>query len=274
MSYILEALKKSQQERELGQVPTLKTPILLAEAETARPNPWTLVAVGLAALAVAIALFGAWRSGSQTKAPAAESRDAAEMRAEDGPKPPLPPIAAPPDQNASARPPAARPAGAEIAPPAEPPAADIATAADAAPRAPLPPLESLLPEIPPEFDEEAYFAPEEPAARPAQSKIPPDLIADIEAFKRQVSAAQAETAEDAATIAPQDLRLPKDVAKRLPAFVMSAHIYDEGPSKRFVLINGLKTREGEESREGITVESILPDGVVLRFEGHRFFQRR
>jgi general secretion pathway protein B len=61
---------------------------------------------------------------------------------------------------------------------------------------------------------------------------------------------------------------------RLPKFVMSAHIYDSEPSKRFVLINGLKTREGEESLQAIAVEQILPDGAVLSFDGHRFFQQR
>jgi len=33
-------------------------------------------------------------------------------------------------------------------------------------------------------------------------------------------------------------------------------------------------REGEASREEITVEQILPDGAVLSFEVPRFFQRR
>ena len=55
---------------------------------------------------------------------------------------------------------------------------------------------------------------------------------------------------------------------------MSAHIYDSEPSRRFVLINGFKIREGEASREEIIVEQILPDGAVLSFEGYRFFQRR
>ena len=69
-------------------------------------------------------------------------------------------------------------------------------------------------------------------------------------------------------------RLPKELRERLPQFIMSAHIYDKEPSKRFVLINGLKTREGEESREEITVVEILPDGAVLSFDGNRFYQRR
>jgi len=108
------------------------------------------------------------------------------------------------------------------------------------------------------------------------NRIPPDLIADIEAFKREVRGARAgiTDAPQVEKTAPRDLRLPKAVRNRLPRFVMSAHIYDSEPSRRFVLINGLKTREGEVSREEIAVERILPDGAVLNFEGYRFFQRR
>jgi general secretion pathway protein B len=55
---------------------------------------------------------------------------------------------------------------------------------------------------------------------------------------------------------------------------MTVHIYDEDPAKRFVLINARKYREGERTREDIGVEEILPDGVVLSLEGHRFFRKR
>jgi hypothetical protein len=126
-----------------------------------------------------------------------------------------------------------------------------------------------------------------PASAPApapdgrqESKIPDDLIADIEAFKQEVRAVQSNKTEPKKTedreekIAPEDLRLPKAIRERLPEFVMSAHIYDKVPSKRFVLINGLKTREGEASREEITVVEILPDGAVLSFDGNRFYRRR
>jgi general secretion pathway protein B len=109
-----------------------------------------------------------------------------------------------------------------------------------------------------------------------RTAVPDDLIADIEAFKREVRSQEAgrPDARKKEAIAPQDLRLPKKVRERLPEFIMSAHIYDQDPAKRFVLINGLKTREGEETREDITVEQILPDGAVLSFEGNRFFRHR
>ncbi len=60
MSYILEALKKSQQERDLGRVPTLATQPFF-ENRPAVVNHWGLAATALASLAVAIALFAALR---------------------------------------------------------------------------------------------------------------------------------------------------------------------------------------------------------------------
>ena len=69
MSYILEALKKSQQERELGQVPTLEMGPFAGVRRPHRGNPWALAALGLAGLAVAIALFAVLRQ-PQTTAPA------------------------------------------------------------------------------------------------------------------------------------------------------------------------------------------------------------
>ena len=73
MSYILEALKKSQAERELGRVPTLDGVGLFAEDKLEPPrSPWALVSVGLAVTAVLIALYAALRQPpSQVTAPPA-----------------------------------------------------------------------------------------------------------------------------------------------------------------------------------------------------------
>ncbi len=60
MSYILEALKKSQKERELGQVPTLADAPYLAGDKPAREAYWGIVAVTLAVLATIIALYAAF----------------------------------------------------------------------------------------------------------------------------------------------------------------------------------------------------------------------
>jgi len=274
MSYILEALKKSQRERELGQVPTLDTPSFPGERAGARPSLWILLAVVLAALAVVIALYSAMRGSAPTPEGEVTVVQPAELvlpepasHATDTPSEPLPPQ---PDSRSAAveleprRP--DKPTTSPVPKPSEP---SPVVQGDAPAISPLPqPREresSVAAKAPPEASYERI------------TKAPPDLVADIEAFKRVVRdeesvVAKASKPENA--VPPQKLRLPKDVRKRLPEFIMSAHIYDEDPSKRFVLINGLKTREGEESREEITVKRILPDGAVLSFEGHEFFQHR
>lgn len=275
MSYILEALKKSQQERELGHVPTLDTPSFLPEENGLRPSLWVLSAVILAALAVVIALYSALRGSPP--APETPDRVAEEIRS----TAPAPGEVADPQPTGS--PTAAGgsdAAGGDLGSTPAPvpetvdkPIVDQTLVMEAPAAIPPPPPPPLVPEPP-----TAPAPPPPPVpAHSGRTPVPQDLIADIEAFKREVreeqsTKARPEKEED--KIAPRDLRLPKDVRKRLPEFVMSAHIYDKEPAKRFVLINGLKTREGEESREEITVEEILSDGAVLRFDGNRFFQRR
>jgi len=103
------------------------------------------------------------------------------------------------------------------------------------------------------------------------------LRQDIEAFKEQVRQERGggkKPVKSEAKVPPQELRLPRDVAQRMPAFLMTVHIYDAEPAKRFVLINARKIREGGATRDGIQVEEILPDGAVLSYDGHRFFQHR
>jgi general secretion pathway protein B len=133
---------------------------------------------------------------------------------------------------------------------------------------------------------------------PGPTPVPPDLIAAIEDFKHQVQGgpgkdkAKEKGAQKAADLpvvpptprppgAPADvgdpatqLRLTHEQEAALPKFVMSVHVYDAQPDRRFVLINGLKYAEGAKTREGLTVERIRVDGAVLMHEGHPFFVHR
>ncbi len=269
MSYILEALKKSQHERELGQVPTLEKAPFATESVRGRPGPWLMAAVGLAMLAVLIALYAALRAGpsgpattEQAAAPPESATEAAAAPAAVAPAQ----IAAPATEVVPA-----------VAEPAKGPAVSAAPVPDAEP------VEEPESQAPPPASRSRKRDGGIPS-RPAISQIPEDLRQDVEAFKeelRQELAGTKDKQKPRATakasepeVPPQELRLPPDVQKRLPRFLMSAHVYDKTPAKRFVLINNLKTREGETSREGIKVEEILPDGAVLSYTGHRFFQAR
>ncbi|MBM4232196.1 MAG: hypothetical protein FJ184_15970 [Gammaproteobacteria bacterium] len=56
----------------------------------------------------------------------------------------------------------------------------------------------------------------------------------------------------------------------LPPVDLNMHVYDANPSMRFVLLNGQRLREGESSKEGLSLERITPEGVVLRFGSNTF----
>jgi len=62
--------------------------------------------------------------------------------------------------------------------------------------------------------------------------------------------------------------------RKLPEFLMTVHVYDADPSRRFVYINGRKVGEHQTTREGLRVEQVMADGAVLSWQGERFFQRR
>lgn len=51
----------------------------------------------------------------------------------------------------------------------------------------------------------------------------------------------------------------------LPPATLNLHVFDADRTKRFVLLNGERLREGDTSRDGLTVVSITPEGVVLSF---------
>ena len=101
MSYILEALKKSQAERQLGSAPTLlAVPVGAAPAsDTARrPPAWS----ALFAVAVALALLGWW---FQSPAVAPVARSQVQLAAVPAPLPAALPAAAPAAAPAVAAPP-------------------------------------------------------------------------------------------------------------------------------------------------------------------------
>jgi general secretion pathway protein B len=293
MSYILEALKKSQQERELGQVPTLDTSgIFDDDKETAPTSHWGLLAVGLAAVAVVIALYAVLRTPAPIVLPASVAESSAATESAPTPSsmeaseiaPDVPPLAA------SAEPlvePPPKPAVASGAPrsvsrtPPEPGSAPMMIDDDGL--AYQPELDPWLEqELQRQLDAEQamYSDPPAPPRRPNRAPVPADLVEDIESFKQQVRREQGIPPPPAqrqpANISgdPTKLRLTPQQQAQLPAYFMTVHVFDEDVAKRFILINALRYGEGEETREGIRVERIVPEGAVLSYLGNPFFVRR
>lgn len=56
----------------------------------------------------------------------------------------------------------------------------------------------------------------------------------------------------------------------LPELHLNLHVYDPAPAYRSVLLNGNRLREGEYTPDGVKVERITPQAVVLEAGGRRF----
>jgi general secretion pathway protein B len=56
----------------------------------------------------------------------------------------------------------------------------------------------------------------------------------------------------------------------IPAMRLDLHVYAMNPAERFVFINMRKLREGESLPDGTRIESITPTGAVVSYRGTRF----
>lgn len=159
MSYILEALKKSQQERQIGHVPDITQ---MQDVPLSRPTPrwprWLLAALLLNAVILVVL---AWRSWEARMAAIVNEPSLAVAPSVPSPAP-TPPVATPAaPMIATAKP--------EPAPPPVPPVSAIAPAAETEPKpeiAPMPEAETLPPpEAMPPLAEDAPLA--------SQAEAPP-----------------------------------------------------------------------------------------------------
>ncbi len=68
--------------------------------------------------------------------------------------------------------------------------------------------------------------------------------------------------------------LPLSVRQGLPDMSISGHIYSNNPASRMININGQIIREGETLTAGIKVEEITVSGVIFSYQGFRFRMKR
>lgn len=211
MSFILDALKKSENERQRGLGPSFSD---VKSAARGRRIPVLWLAIGLL-LAVNVVALGVLlvRRGEPAQGIANASGTA---------------IAAPPIQ----------------APPAVEPAASQAAIAS-----PLPAAAAPSASVVDEPGVEAA-APEPLLDRPQLANFATDR--GLPTINDVISQGRA----------------------RLPDLHLDMHVFVQAPAQRFVTINSRKFREGMQIEEGLRVERITPDGVVLNQQGLRFLLPR
>lgn len=248
MSYILDALRRAENERARGQVPGLESQalVLAGDDEPSTPPTSRLPWAG-AALLVGLALAGgAWWALRDAPAPAAALPVAASPTA--APTAALPGVM-----------PAAAPAPAPLSAPAPAPApVHVHLHVPAAVTAPAAAPEPIAAPAP-------AAAPQQAAPAPATAPTPQQTPARVGSSD---AAAAPPSPSSAPAPAPRTVPLAglsPQQRSELPAMAIGGAIYSDSPASRFVLVNGQVVREGEAAATGVTLERIGPRSLLLRW---------
>ena len=292
MSLILEALRKSEQQRRLGESPTLVSESAWATrrmqaAPTRRGRwLWLLLIVVLAGAAAAAWYFG--RPSLAAIDPTLQPPATAAA--------PLPlPLSTPATVERA-------PSAAATATPAPTTAALIAEPIAAAAIAPQgsdamlaatdgrepAAITAQEPQATMAINPQPLFPPPAPAALAAASAIalpqPAPPAAAVAApdtaplaagaapgpANAPPSAIQTPTAAPAPGDLPYFYELALATRQALPAMQVTMHVWNADPTRRFVILDGVRASEGEPAGDSMTVLEIRRDGVVLDFRGTRF----
>jgi general secretion pathway protein B len=305
MSLILEALKKSEAKRRLGEAPDLETPFA-AQRQRRSPLPLIVAAIVIAGGA------GWWLSRSPSPPTATVSKPTSTQDkplAASTPTAPVKqqPVTNPPAATASPAPAAktmaemteiakwvpvgqgstrspgadrkrgdpmaAHPNPVRVLPAPAPPKPTVVVAATNAPN-------TAAVVTPPPGVKKTESA---PAAESKKPELPAVVAAGL-GVKKPEPAPEAVLAAgvkkpELAPVAGADsgaqpyYELPFSVRKDLPSLKLSMHVYAPEPSQRFIILNDSRMVEGN-SQEELALREIRPDGAVFEFKGQRFFYPR
>ena len=249
MSYILDALKRADAERERGAVPGLHAQqnAALAATPAARPRIrlWLITSTVVTLSAIAAGLW-LWR------APANEASLASVQLAMVPPvvsAPAIAPVAAPAPVTAPVAAPVTTPAAAPLPVPAPAPAVAV--------QAPVPAVPAS-----------AAVADHSAAAKAA----PPQAVAKavVAAKPAPTPASPASSAPVAAAAVPLLSELPEDIRRQIPALVITGAVYSETPAQRLLLVNNQVLNQGAIAAPEVSLEEIRPKSSVFSFRGTRF----
>ena len=63
--------------------------------------------------------------------------------------------------------------------------------------------------------------------------------------------------------------VPDGVREALPSFNVTVHVWNEDPSRRFIVVDGKFLHTGDEIVPGVRLASITRDGEIVEFRGYR-----
>ncbi|MGN6702519.1 MAG: general secretion pathway protein GspB [Burkholderiaceae bacterium] len=241
MSFILDALRKADAERQLGSLPGIDAQPLASAPPLHSPMRQrvpSLVAMAGLSLAVAAAALAWWTISHREAGPAA-----------------------PPAPVAAARAPAPKP------PPQ--PAADE-TIPGPAPQAPSkPPVAAEVP-VPPPLPRPVPRPEKAPAAKPvAKPDQAPAPKAPVESKATPAPAGETTPRTERPSVLTYG-ELPENMRRELPALAIHGAMYSDNPANRMLLVDRRLLHEGDEIAPGLVIESVMPKEATLRYKGYRF----
>lgn len=253
MSFILDALKKSENERQRQIGPSLAD-IPMRRSRTDRPW-WAVAVAALLVINLGVLLVVLLRDRTQPEAAAA---------------------APAPQQTAVAPQPASTP------PPAAPTQSSNPNVAMAAPSRRNPAVQSLaeaagaseLSNEPPPYDPSIARAGAVPEGPPVVRQITPPTMTPLP--NQPAFAAN----ERGSSVPPEEEEmLPTRESliaggTNLPDMRLDIHVFSPNPRERFVFVNMRKYLEGQTLSEGPLLERITSDGAIMNSNGTRFLLPR
>jgi len=240
MSFILDALKKSEERRQQETPAVVGKQVVHLGAKKARHWPLWIVLILLPT-----ALLIGWWLGQSPQAPAPGPRAQAE--------------------SVSQKVTPAQPAN-EVA--TTTPQQPLRQATAPQPVKPQPqPEVTVVREQPQQREVTAA-----PVPLPAAPQAPTESQAEGHqmALAGKPTAALVQTEEPKETSLPSYMELPRELRNRMPRLKISLSFYSENPTRRMARINGRLLHEGEEVETGLTIHEITPTATVLDYQGLLF----
>jgi general secretion pathway protein B len=294
MSYILDALRRAERERQAGHTPVpVGAPAAAPPPRGKLPRRLVLGVVVALVVAVAAGSLIAWRKHAKSVRGSTAARPPATLAQ----RPPRPAFAPAVPQATPAQPaetPAVIPGtesvsslddltqeqaadlGAETpAPPPlmPPPAASRAPAPKPQPAQPAPQRPPAAREAAPASAAPAAAPPPAAETAPAPKAQPRTPAPDAAETPPPAARTQAPAEMPPALTRPVPLRtlreMPPEYRADFPPLSVDVHVYEKAPEKRFVIINGRKYHQGERLNEGPQLVEIVSNGIVVEYRGEK-----
>ena len=235
MSFILDALRKSDQQRQRSVTPALLTaqaPVV----ESRQPALWWygLFAAVLIGVGILIGWMHQWRPEPAVPAIQSDAGRPLESSTHQSNSAPLPVVPALP-------------------------------ALPRKPENPQPPRETTAQT---QSDTPALMPAKRLMDHPSVAVASSPSVAPVSVHEEHARIVPGDAVRESGVMAPTELS--PALQQEIPKLVILVHSYSSKPKSRFVFINDRRWQEEEYPVPGIKLEQITPDGVIFSYKGYRF----